>query len=247
MIKSLKRNLQSTDFNLKVLRQSWIRHPLSVVHCGAHLAQEAIDYHRLGFNRVIWIEASSEFVLAASQTVKEFSNQRVIHAALWNISGVPLDLKIANNGASSSLRDFAGHPSIFPEIEMIGIEKIITTTLDDILNDISEGGGLLVLDLQGVELQALQGAETSLHKFDFVICEVSMKEIYVDQCNWEEVSEELMRHGFILVDWTLNPNYGYGNALYARRDKYAPFLRILRRSITLFNALSISIRRRCFY
>ena len=246
MIKSLKRTLQSTDFNLKVLRQSWIRHPLSVVHCGAHLAQEAIDYNRLGFGSVIWIEASSEFVLAASQIVKEFSNQRVIHAALWNVSGVPLDLKIANNGASSSLRDFADS-STFPEIEMIGIEKIITTTLDDILNDISEGGGLLVLDLQGVELQALQGAEASLHKFDFVLCEVSMKEIYTNQCNWEEVSEELMRHGFILVDWTLNPNYGYGNALYARREKYAPFLRILRRSITLFDAISISIRRRHFY
>lgn len=247
MIKSLKTNLPSTDFNLKALRRSWIRHPLNVVHCGAHLAQEADDYQRLGFNSVIWIEASSEFALAASQAVKKFSNQRVIHAALWNVSGVPLDLKIASNGASSSLRGFADHPVIFPDIEMVGIEKIITTTLDDILNDISERGGLLVLDLQGVELQALQGAEASLHKFDFVICEVSMKELYVDQCNWEEVSEELMRHGFILVDWTLNPNYGYGNALYARRDKYAPFLRILRRSITLFNVISISIWRRCFY
>lgn len=247
MIKSLKMNLQSTDFNLKVLRRSWIRHPLNVVHCGAHLAQEADDYHRLGFNSVIWIEASSKFALAASQAVEKFLNQRVIHAALWNVSGVSLDLKIASNGASSSLRGFADHSLIFPDIEMVGIEKIITTTLDDILNDISARGGLLVLDLQGVELQVLQGAEASLHKFDFVICEVSMREVYVNQCTWGEVSEELMRHGFVLVDWTLNPNYGYGNALYARRDKYAPFLRLLRRSITLFSAASISIQRRCFY
>ena len=218
---------------------------MSVVHCGAHLAQEAIEYHNLGFNSVIWIEASHEFAAAASQTVEKFPNQIVVQAALWNLSGVKLDLRIANNGASSSLRGFADHASIFPDIEMIGIESIITTTLDDILKDDS-AGGLLILDLQGVELQVLQGAKRSLPKFEFIICEVSMREIYTNQGSWMEVSEELMKHGFTLVDWTLDPNYGYGNALYARNPKYASLHRVLRKGLTLLSAIVISTRRKAF-
>ncbi len=245
MIKALKASLQSTDFNLKILRQSWFRQPMGVVHCGAHLAQEAIDYHNLGFTSVIWIEASHEFAAAASQTVEKYPNQRVVEAALWHLSGVQLDLRIASNGASSSLRDFADHATIFPEIETIGIEKITTTTLDDVLkDDLAEG--LLVLDLQGVELEVLQGAERSLSKFEFVICEVSKREIYSNQGNWRQVSQELIKQGFTLVDWTLDPDYGYGNALYARSPKCASLHRALRVGLTLINAIIIGIKRRSY-
>ena len=243
MIRSLKGSLNSTDFSLKVLRQSWIRQPMCVVHCGAHLAQEAIDYHNLGFTSVIWIEASHEFAVAASKFVEKYPNQKVVQAALWNISGVQLDLKIASNGASSSFRGFADHASIFPDIKMIGIEKITTTTLDDVLKD-DLAGGLLVLDLQGVELQVLQGAKRSLSKFEYVICEVSKREIYSNQGSWQEVSEELVKHGFTLVDWTLDPNYGYGNALYTRKSKHASLHRVLRKGLTLISATVIGIKSR---
>lgn len=245
MILPLRRKLESTDFDLKALKQSWFHQPLNVVHCGAHLAQEATEYQNLGFMSVLWIEASSQFAHEASEIVKEFLNQKVIQAALWNLSGVHLDLKIASNGASSSIRGFAEHAALFPEIEMIGVERVVTATLDDVLADV-HGGGLLVLDLQGVELQVLQGAEASLEKFQFVICEVSTREIYSDQNNWEEVSDELVRSGFSLVDWTFDPIFGYGNALYSRNTKHVMLFRTLRRAITLFNALSFSVQRRFF-
>ena len=245
MTLSLSKKLESTDFDLKALKKSWFHQPLNVVHCGAHLAQEAAQYHDLGFMSVLWIEASSQFAKEASERVKEFLNQKVIQAALWNLSGVHLDLKIASNGASSSLRGFAEHATVFPEIEMIGVERVVTATLDDVIADV-HGGGLLVLDLQGVELQVLQGAEVSLGKFNFVICEVSTREIYSDQNNWGEVTDELIGHGFSLVDWTFDPNFGYGNALYSRSTNHMMLFRTLRKAITLFNALLFSVQGRYF-
>lgn len=245
MILSLRRKLKNTDFDLKALKQSWFHQPLNVVHCGAHLAQEAAQYQDLGFMSVLWIEASSQFANEASEIVKEFLNQKVIQAALWNLSGVHLDLRIASNGASSSLRGFAEHATFFPKIEMIGVERVVTTTLDDILADV-HSGGLLVLDLQGVELQVLQGAEASLEKFQFVICEVSTREMYSGQNNWGEVSDELIRNGFSLVDWTFDPIFGYGNALYSRSTNHMMLFRMLRKAITLFNALLFSVQRRYF-
>lgn len=240
MTYSIRKHLGSTDFDLRALKKSWFRKPLGLVHCGAHLAQEASEYSKLGFSPILWIEASAEFAQRSTEAIQKFPDQKVIQAALWNVSGVSLNLKIASNGASSSFRDFAEHSRLFPDIKMIDVETVVTTTLDSILENESIAG-LLILDLQGVELQALQGARKTISRFDFVLCEVSTREIYAEQNTWNEISNELRNAGFTLIDWSINSHFGYGNALYGRKKKFVKLTRLSRVTFTLLHALMHSV------
>jgi len=79
-------------------------------------------------------------------------------------------------------------------------ERIIRVApLDAILSgqDIQKPA-LLKLDVQGFELEALQGCESLLDKFDYIYCECSFVELYEGQAMAHEVIDYLSRHGFAL-------------------------------------------------
>jgi hypothetical protein len=77
-----------------------------------------------------------------------------------------------------------------------------------------------VLDLQGAELQALLGAKVVLSKFDYIYTEVSIDTMYKDQPKWADVTCFLKKQGFRLVDWQIDQEKGWGNALYLRKARY---------------------------
>ncbi len=61
-----------------------------------------------------------------------------------------------------------------------------------------EPPALLKLDVQGFELQALQGCESLLHRFAHVYAECSFVELYVGQALADEVIAWLRERGFTL-------------------------------------------------
>ncbi len=196
-----------------------------VVHAGANTCQEAAFYQSCGFSQVIWIESLSHLVRESREKLKIYPKQHIIEATLWEFDDLELEFKVASNdGESSSLLDMNMHRAIHPSI--IETEKIkkITKSLDTIINNktqiLKDGDSisLLVLDLQGVELQVLKGALKTLAVTQAIQVEVSKVKIYSDQNLFFEIHEFLKKVGFDLVSHDLLDGGLMGNALYIREE-----------------------------
>ena len=94
--------------SINELVKRWQISPKSVLHIGAHLAEESNLYQSVGWNKVTWIEANPALIIDIQKKVEPLG-QKVIEAALWHTTGEKLSLKVASNGQSSSLLEFNHH------------------------------------------------------------------------------------------------------------------------------------------
>ena len=204
-----------TEIFIADIKKFWLRKGVPVVHCGAHLAEEANDYATNNFSPVIWIEAAPNLIELLEERVKVFPDSKVIAAALWSSSGEIKKLRITNNSYSSSLKDFGTHKATYPEVEFVKEIELVTTSLDD-LEIPAPSECLLVLDLQGVEFEVIHGAKRVLEDCIAVYVEVSNTELYDGEHSWREVTKLLKDMKFNLVDWQYSEKLNWGNALYLR-------------------------------
>jgi FkbM family methyltransferase len=169
---------------------------------------------------VIWIESAPNLLEELRRNVSQFPLQSVMEATLWSKSNVKLKLNISNNSYSSSLLDLDAATRLYPKIKFTKSIDVLTTKIDDLkIPREKMKGGLMVLDLQGVELEALKGATQTLRYFDFILCEVSKVKLYHDQALWSEVDTFLNLNNFKLIDSQFDDKYGWGNALYRRGNR----------------------------
>lgn len=208
-----------TEIFIEDIHNFWVKRPMPVIHCGAHLAEEAPDYYKYNFSPVVWIEASPKLISPLQSIIKNYPGDYVIQAALWSESNIEKTLRIANNSYSSSMREFGTHKSTYPEIEFISEVTVNTITLDEI--DIPKFRKyLLVIDLQGIELDVLLGAKELLKSCEYLYLEVSKQELYAGQAVWHQIHDFLLNKGFSLIDWQYSENFGWGNALYSKKPKH---------------------------
>jgi FkbM family methyltransferase len=205
-----------TEIFIEDIYNFWTKKPIAVIHCGAHLAEEASAYHEYNFSPVVWIEAAPNLIPSLQNIVEKYPGDRVVQAALWSEPDVEKILRISNNSYSTSLRDFGTHKKTYPNIEFTSEVTVKTLTLDEI-GIPKSGRFLLVLDLQGIEYEVLLGAMETLKSCDYVYLEVSKRELYSGQATWDQVSHLLSTHGFSLIDWQYSEKFGWGNALYSRK------------------------------
>ena len=140
----------------------------------------------------------------------------VHEGALWSSTGISIDFNIAKADYSSSILPMKLHKFIMGS----GLKEIISlrsVTLDDLVTtnfrDLDRVK-LLVLDLQGVEFEALQGATRLMEITEFIYTEVSLVELYKGQHRFTEIDNFMKVKGFSLIDFEVNRKYGDGNALY---------------------------------
>ena len=60
--RKLRLDLVAMLFSINELVKHWRISPKSVLHIGAHLAEECDLYRSVGWNKVIWIEANPELI-----------------------------------------------------------------------------------------------------------------------------------------------------------------------------------------
>jgi FkbM family methyltransferase len=189
-----------------------------VVHCGGHTGQEFELYEKSGFFEVLWIEAIPDLADFLKSKFHGNPGHRVINTALWSKSDEILDFHISSNAkASSSILTMKNHRSSFPEVHVSDVIKIRTKTLDEIMAE-NLNVSLLLLDLQGVELEVLKGAEETLKRTEFIYTEVSLTELYTKQALFSDILIFLNNQSFFLHSFEIVEKSGHGNAFFTKID-----------------------------
>jgi FkbM family methyltransferase len=189
-------------------------HPDGVLHVGAHTAEEWADYQKFDWSPIIWVEAQPELAQELQSRLPQESNI-VYTGVVWSESGIPMELKITNSKGSTSLLDFNTHLVEHPDIVVESKLSVITTTLDELIPPTTKFQ-LIVIDIQGAELEALNGFKDRLGDVRWIYCEVNKKELYKNCPKVDAIDLFLERFGFErnLTRWTI---HGWGDALYINK------------------------------
>lgn len=241
--------------SVRELNDNWNIRPTGVVHVGAHLAEESSDYENFGWTPVIWVEAQPNLVKQLKVNLNK-STHTVIEAAVWSENDVELDLNLASNSQSTSLLKFGTHKEHYPDILFTQSIRVKTKRLDRLIPE-STCPNFLNMDLQGIELKALEGLGELIHKFDYIFSEVNFREVYEDCSKVQDIDHYLKEFGFarVLTRWYFKE--GWGDALYVRRNtledrhlnqilntKLSTFRFYLRQLGSLLKAALLGIKRR---
>ena len=186
---------------------------MGVIHVGGHLGEEFSEYKNHKWGNCLWVEAQPRLAKHLEKLIIG-SGDRVINAAVWDSSGVKLNLHITSNSESSSLLEFGTHLVEHPEIVVTSELGVITETLDGIVPKDGQFD-YLALDIQGAELRALQGFEAGLGRVNWICSEVNNKEVYKGCAQITELDKFLSAHDFKRCV-TRMTSFGWGDAIYIR-------------------------------
>lgn len=203
--------------SVEELVRNWAIRPSGVVHVGAHLGEEANAYISFNWVPVFWLEAQPEL---AKQLRERLPSQehKVIQAAVWNVNDSVLNLHLASNSQSSSLLEFGSHSTDYPDITYTDVFPVLTKRLDALITP-KEMPNFINIDIQGVEMQAIEGLGDLIENLDYIFVEVNRREVYVNCTKVWELDEYLMRRDFkrVVTRWYFKQ--GWGDALYVRNTK----------------------------
>lgn len=221
---------------VRALRRYWNLCPRTILHVGAHQAEELEPYLRSGWGKetVWWVEAQSREVEYIKAKVSCFPHHRVLQLLAWNESGLDLNFQITNNGQSSSALALGTHSEHHPDVVVVESITLKSGRLDEQCRVLGvRGFEFINLDIQGAEKQALEGCGELLDGVQAIYCEVNTEDVYVGVTQLAEFDDWMLHRGFIRVDWEMTP-FGWGDALYLRTDT-APRGRRLRRTLRRFS------------
>jgi len=225
---SVKSNLEKF---LKLLHESYsncfwysvfyFQKPMNILHCGAHLGEEYPVYKSAGAQNIFWLEANPNLY---TPLTANFGADFVFPFALSSQSNQKIPFYLTGNILSSSTKKINSEnqwgvlPSSVIEVESISLRDLLAKTQDSI--------DLLVLDLQGGELDALNGPDL-LQFPKFIIVEVSDTPFYLEGCSFIDVKEKLQSLGYRMIKVEKSGVHGHGEALFIFKPNFREKIRQL--------------------
>jgi FkbM family methyltransferase len=214
---------------------------LRILHVGAHAGQEMELYAENGLEDVYWVEPQPK---AVHELRKKVENKRVIPYAVWS-RPKSMKMQISENEISSSFFEFAS-TNPFLDQKMVNEVEVECITLDRIIKDFLPRDNkklILVLDIQGSELEALNGLNLKLTKnLVGVVVEVSETSIYKGAAQAKEVRRHLRAQGFSRCLSLVRRPTNHGDELFLRNSNLWNFGRLVR-TICLRLTTAISLMR----
>lgn len=198
-----------------------------IVHVGAHWAEDAGFYEDHGAQTVLWIEADPDTYARLTEVLsaRQGATRHLAENALVSASGgAPLRFhRFAGDGSSSSVHATteAMH-SRFPQVRESGeVLELMPRPLPEILarHGIDLGAArrpMLVVDVQGHELEVLKGLGEGLRAFAQCKCEVSRVPLYAGGALFPEIDAHMRAMGFRLASHRYMQVPKHGDVLYLR-------------------------------
>ena len=184
--------------------------PVSVLHVGAHMAEEEEDYKLNGFGPITWVECNPSLVETLRKKIKPPDN--FIESCIGDENGREVVFYIA--GASSSIFERIGHDRKFPTtVPKISI-RMIMSRLDNLLDE-QNTPKLLNLDIEGSELDAIKGMGNLIKQVQFIYLEVT-RAGWGNHPDYKQINKELKLLGFRKVGIHWHWQNGFGDAVYFR-------------------------------
>jgi len=189
-----------------------------IIHLGAHLGEEAKDYHESGVERVIWVEGNPSLIDSLKKNVSAYALNEVVNLLISDKDNSPVTFNVTEFSQSSSILELG----ITKEIHNTNIIERVPLTayrLDSFIakNEINIGNyNFLNIDLQGYELVAMKSMGKYLDYMDWVYTEVNVKPLYKNCALLYEIDLFLLHKGFERVDLFMTTHF-WGDALYRRK------------------------------
>jgi FkbM family methyltransferase len=207
-----------------LVRQGTI--PKTVIDVGANVGQFAVASARIFPEVTVHsFEPEPTSLAKLRLNVRNLDCVHVYPVALGKESGEVMFHVNSHSHSSSVLPLGEVHRAAFPCARQIYDIKVAMSTLDQELAVVSlEAPVLLKLDVQGYELQVLEGASDTLRKVDYVLLETSFRPMYEGERTFMTVVRAMEGYGFEFlrpIAWLDDPRNGevlQMDALFARSN-----------------------------
>jgi len=200
-------------------KQSIAKHDLritGVIHVGAHFGQEYHDYKAAGIRQVLFIEPCEKAFKVLQETFSSTPGVTLFNSACGEYFMIcDMNVEQANQGMSNSLLKPIKHLDQYPSIQFTTTEEVEVRPLDEITSHLLTRGNLLVMDVQGFELEVLKGATQTLNQIDYIYTEVNRDEVYENCARVEQLDEFLTDFSRVETSWA---GGSWGDSWYIRKS-----------------------------
>jgi FkbM family methyltransferase len=198
--------------------------PTGVLQIGANSGQEIKKFITEGIQYGVFVEPLPQAFEQLQEKISRNSGYLAIEALCAAEVGQERDFFVSSHaGESSSMLKPTGHVDVHPEVGFNNKIKLRTSTVDAIVKNLHlEGYGriannldMLYIDVQGAELDVLNGAQEFLTKSKFVFVEISHGGLYEGDVSISTIIEFLDCYKFKLAFAYVN-KHGWGDALFIK-------------------------------
>ena len=172
--------------------------PNTVIDIGANRGMFTLCVHRLYPGADIFaFEPLRECYTELSLLQQRIPSLRCYQMALGMEGSEAVMHRNRYNYSSSLLEMEDLHREAFPYTEETEPENVKIQSLDEVLDGIDLREPVLMkIDVQGYEGAVLRGANRSLSKVDFILCEMSMRPLYRGQTLFGDIHQFLVDQGY---------------------------------------------------
>jgi len=210
-----------------------------IIHIGGHYGNEIEKYKSHNVNNIVLFEPLSSNFSVLSEKIRQVGCNITAHQVALGNDNRRVVMNISSNEAqSSSILTPKVHLTAHPEVSFDGTEEVQMKKLDDYNY---QTYNMMVIDVQGYELEVLKGASKTLDNVDYIYCEVNRDEVYEGNARVEEIDEYLSSYGFERVETQWYYTEVWGDAFYIKNKKSYGNVSIICACKNRYNSLKLSL------